>query len=139
MTKATIMRNKLTVIALAAGLFFMTSCSTKTTGGSVANDQRGFAQYTNLFSALRSVGGITIRGSESNPDIALRGGGSGGVANVQPLFVVNGQIIGTDFSQVNAFVLPANIKGIKILNSMSAVNRYGQEGRGGVIVITLIN
>ncbi len=132
------MRTKLSAIILIAGFIFATGCATGS-GGAGPADQRGFAQYTSLYAALRSVSGISVTGSESSPVISLRGGGSGSTANIQPLFVVNNQIMGNNYSQVNAAVLPANIKEIRILNGLSATNRYGQEGRAGVILITLIN
>jgi outer membrane receptor for ferrienterochelin and colicin len=121
------------ILVMSALLF--TQCASQSPGGQDL-PKKGFEQYTSLFQALRSIGGITVSGTESNPNIILRGGGGGGMASVQPLFLIDNIVIGTNYSQVNSLVIPSNIESIRILGGVSATNQYGQEARGGVIKIT---
>ena len=100
------------------------------------NEPKDFSQYSSLVQALRTVGGINITGSGSSPNIIVRGGGdaiNGKVA--QPLFVVNNVPISTNYTQVNSMINTPSIESIKVLKGTMATNRYGQEGRGGVILI----
>ncbi|WP_339608673.1 TonB-dependent receptor plug domain-containing protein [uncultured Roseivirga sp.] len=130
------MKATATILLLVLCTFLFTQCASQS---SIAQDRvdpnKGFEQYSSLYQALKSIPGITISGTESRPNIVLRGGGAGGIANVQPLFVIDNVMVGTNYTQVNAMVLPSNIKSIKVLNSLASVNQYGQEGRGGVILI----
>lgn len=119
---------------LVMSVLLFTQCASQSPG-SQDLPKKGFEQYTSLFQALRSIGGITVAGTESNPNIILRGGGGGGMANVQPLFVLDNVVIGTNYSQINSLVIPSNIESIRILGGASATNQYGQEARGGVIKI----
>ncbi len=49
------------------------------------------------------------------------------------IFDIDGQV----YTQYPDFIDPQNIKSIVILKSMSAANKYGGQGRGGVIVIKM--
>ena len=100
-----------------------------------ANNEKDYSNYTSLIQVLRSVPGVQVSGTMSNPNIVLRGGGSGGVNNLQPLFVLDGQLVGTSYDQANSLVAPDNIASIRALTGLAATNRYGQEGGGGVILI----
>lgn len=105
---------------------------------SSVNEPKDYSQYTSLAQALRSIGGITVSGTGDSPSIIVRGGGdsiNGGPA--QPLFVVDNVAISTSYSQVNAMVHTPNIESIRVLKGTMATNRYGQEGRGGVILIKM--
>jgi len=117
--------------------FFLASCAS---GGASApksgDSEKDYSNYTSLIQVLRSVPGVQVSGTLSNPNIVLRGGGSGGVNNLQPLFVIDGQLVGTSYEQANALVAPDNIKSVRALTGLAATNRYGQEGGGGVILIT---
>jgi len=130
---------KLTPLALFLVLaLFAFSCASSGQGSTAStnNKEKDYSQYTSLVQVLRSVPGIQVGGTNSNPNIILRGGGGGGIANVQPLFVIDGVIVGTSYAQANGAVAPDNIKSVRALTGLSATNRYGQEGRGGVILIT---
>lgn len=129
------MKNKIYLIALFCFLGFYGCGSSSSMSGS-SPSERSFDQYANLAQALRSVGGVTVSGNDSNPNIILRGGGGGGIAEVQPLFVIDNVVIGNSYAQANSVITPSNIKSIRVLNGMAATNRFGQEGRGGVILIT---
>lgn len=128
--------NRFFTVSLSMGCFLLLFFCAP--GPSQSNRQRAeksFEQYTSLIQALRSIAGVQVSGSESSPNIILRGGGTGGVSNIQPLFVVDNVIIGTSYAQANSVVVPSNIQSIRILNGVAATTKYGQEGRGGVILI----
>ena len=129
------MKNKMYLIALFCflGLY---SCGSSSSVSGANPREKSYDQYSNLAQALRSVAGVTVSGNDSNPNIILRGGGGGGVAEVQPLFVIDNVVIGNNYAQANSVITPSNIKSIRVLNGMAATNRFGQEGRGGVILIT---
>jgi outer membrane receptor for Fe3+-dicitrate len=131
------MKRLLKFSALVFCVLLLSNCASQSSGSSVRAEPeaKGYDQYASLYQALRSIPGVRVSGSESSPNIILRGGGAGGVDNVQPLFILDNVVLGSNYAQVNAVVLPTNIASIKILNGLAATNRYGQEGRGGVILI----
>jgi outer membrane receptor for ferrienterochelin and colicin len=131
------MKKLYTIYLMAVLAFVITSCAGS--GGSAVpnkSSEKDYSQYTTLAQALRSVPGILVSGTLSNPVITLRGGGSGGINNIQPLFVIDNVSIGRSYEQANNLAAPDNIKSIRALNGLAATNRYGQEGAGGVILIT---
>lgn len=127
------MKKRIYLITLFCFYALMSCGPSVPTSGST---EKSYDQYATLAQALRSVPGITVSGPDTNPNIILRGGGGGGIAEVQPLFVVDNVVIGNSYAQANSVISPTNIKSIRVLNGMSATNRFGQEGRGGVIMIT---
>jgi TonB-dependent SusC/RagA subfamily outer membrane receptor len=56
------------------------------------------------------------------------------MASTDPLFVVNGQTIGTDYSQVHGMVHPNDVVSMTVLKGSDATI-YGSRGANGVIVI----
>lgn len=121
--------------------FLMASCAGGGASGpkssnNSSSDEKDYSNYTSLVQVLRSVPGVIVSGTLSNPNIILRGGGSGGINNVQPLFVIDNVVVGKSYEQANSLVAPDNIKSVRALSGLSATNRYGQEGAGGVILIT---
>lgn len=116
-------------------VFSACSSSQSPTQRADRNQPKNYSQYSSLFAVLRSVPGVQVLGSESSPNIILRGSGSGGINDFQPLFVINNVVIGSNYFQANAQVIPADIASVRVLNGLSATNKYGQEGRGGVIMI----
>ena len=70
--------------------------------------------------------------SNSSPRFIIRGGMS--INNpAYAIYDIDGQV----YTQYPSFIDPQNIKSIMILKSMNATNRYGGQGRGGVIVIKM--
>ena len=118
------------VLSLLAIFLVMASCSPNA-GNATSKEPKDYSQYQNLAACLRTVPGVIVSGN----NISLRGGGGGGIAAVSPLFVVDNVIVGTNYERVNGMVVPVNISEIKVLNGTASTNRYGQEGRGGVILI----
>ena len=86
---------------------------------------------------LRSLPGLRISGFGRNAQVYLRGQTS--INNYREvLFYVNGNRVGY-FSSAYEYVLPENIKSIKLLKSASELSIYGGEGRDSVVLIKTIN
>lgn len=69
----------------------------------------------------------------SSPRFVIRGGTLSLNNPAYAIYDIDGQIY-TDYPN---FIDPQNIKSIVILKSMIATNKYGAQGRGGVIVIKM--
>jgi outer membrane receptor protein involved in Fe transport len=80
--------------------------------------------------------GIKVEGANmvnSSTRFVIRGGTMSMNNPAYAIFDIDGQI----FTQYPDFIDPQNIKSIVILKSMIAANKYGSQGRGGVIVIKM--
>ena len=80
--------------------------------------------------------GIKVEGANmvnSSTRFVIRGATMSMNNPAYAIFDIDGQI----FTQYPDFIDPQNIKSIVILKSMSAANKYGGQGRGGVIVIKM--
>ena len=80
--------------------------------------------------------GIKVEGANmvnSSTRFVIRGGTMSINNPAYAIFDIDGQI----FTQYPDFIDPQNIKSIVILKSMIAANKYGSQGRGGVIVIKM--
>lgn len=84
---------------------------------------------------MRKLPGVRIlydRGPYSR--IKVTGMASSFIANTDPLFVVNGHPIGSDYSRVYALVNPNHVISMSVLKGSDAT-LYGSRGGNGVIVI----
>ena len=79
---------------------------------------------------------MQIQGSGQDAIIRVRGQRSM-MSETSPLFVVDGNILGNDFSALYTSIDPNEIKRIRVLKSASETNRYGLQGGNGVLEITL--
>ena len=80
--------------------------------------------------------GIKVEGANminSSTRFIIRGGAMSMNNPAYAIFDIDGQV----YTQYPDFIDPQNIKSIVILKSMSAANKYGGQGRGGVIVIKM--
>lgn len=80
--------------------------------------------------------GIKVEGANminSSTRFVIRGGTMSMNNPAYAIFDIDGQV----YTQYPDFIDPQNIKSIVILKSMSAANKYGGQGRGGVIVIKM--
>lgn len=98
----------------------------------VDNSQMTLADY------LRQVSGVAVIGSGNNVTVQIRGVNSFRSGATHPLFVVDGQRIGTSFQSVKNFVNVHDVDNIEVLKGSDAA-LYGVEGGGGVIVINTKN
>jgi outer membrane receptor protein involved in Fe transport len=80
--------------------------------------------------------GIKVEGANminSSTRFIIRGGTMSMNNPAYAIFDIDGQV----YTQYPDFIDPQNIKSIVILKSMIAANKYGSQGRGGVIVIKM--
>ena len=80
--------------------------------------------------------GVKVEGlnmSNSTPRFIIRGGTLSMKNPAYAIYDIDGQV----YTQYPSFINPQNIRSIVILKSMIATNRYGGQGRGGVIVIRM--
>ncbi len=89
-----------------------------------------------LTSHLRKIPGMQVQGSGPNAIIRVRDQRSS-LAETSPLFVVNGNILGNNFSALYSSIDPNEIARIRVLKSASETNRYGLQGGNGVVEIKL--
>ncbi|MBK8501668.1 MAG: TonB-dependent receptor plug domain-containing protein [Saprospiraceae bacterium] len=90
--------------------------------------------YNTLLDRLRDQSELTISGSENDPTIRIRGNTTLQGDN-EPLFVVNGNPVGSGFSSVSYSVDVNNVASIRVL-TRSQAGLYGARGANGVVVIT---
>ena len=88
-----------------------------------------------LSDMLRRVSGVTVIGKGPNVRIKVRGASSF-VSNSEPLFVVDGIPLGTQYSTVANSINPNDIKSIRALSGPDAT-LYGARGANGVILIKM--
>ena len=93
-----------------------------------------FSQYRNLADYLRRMPGVQVRGTGDNVNIQIRGASSFS-SETQPLFVLDGRVMGNNYSEVNRFLSMSEVGSIQVLTDSEA-GSYGMRGANGVIVIT---
>ncbi|MBX2874403.1 MAG: hypothetical protein KTR30_19940 [Saprospiraceae bacterium] len=118
-----------------------------------------YASMSTLADALRLQSGVQVVGSAHNTKVSIRGVNTskssvsetftssptaGGpvqrqttvLKDVEPLFLVDGTIVGNSYNQANRVVNVQDIVSIKVLKSYSETNAFGEQGKNGVIKIT---
>lgn len=98
--------------------------------GSVTDDKD---YYRSLADYLRQVPGVNVQGSDESAYVTIRGISSFNSSN-SPLYVVDGQAVGTNYSQANNLVDPIYIDYVRVLKGPDAAI-YGVRGANGVIEI----
>lgn len=83
---------------------------------------------------LRRTPGVILRGSGNNATVSIRGVNSF-TQNTQPLFIINGNDVGNNYSRAANLVRGMEIKSVRVLKDADA-SIYGVRGSGGVVVIT---
>ena len=128
-------------ILLAA--FFAISCATSDsatqtelrqvdTSSDIVNDDKDY--FRDLGDFLRRVPGVNVSGTGNNQRVTIRGISSFN-SGIEPLFVIDGQIAGTSYMEVNNRVNPRDVDHIRVLKGPDAAI-YGVRGGNGVVVIT---
>lgn len=141
---------RILVLLLFAISCSLTSCSsTKAVGDNVDFQDKTAIKSSNetevdaatgidLASYLRRLPGVTVRGSGSTASVRVRTQSSFGAVS-DPLFVVNGTILGTNFAQVFTAIDVNEIKSVRVLKSASETATYGLQGGNGVLEFKLKN
>lgn len=116
-------------------LFFITACSTTNRTSSSENDVQTIESaeagvFYSLSDYLRRVPGLQY----TNGYFRIRGPQSLN-ENSQPLYVVDGIIIGNSYDRANNIVDPYDIDHVKVLKDVGSTNKYGMRGSNGVIEI----
>lgn len=124
------------IVLLAAGLFAtVLGCSTSSTTTNKENTQKTTAENNwTLKDHLRRTAKATITGSKGSERVIIRGESTTNNPGSQPLFIIDGQKVGRDFSRVNEMLYPGEINYIEVLPPGQSA-RYGMEGHFGVIRI----
>ena len=89
---------------------------------------------TSLTDMMRKLPGVRVQSGRGQYAKIAVGGASSYMANTDPLFVVNGTAVGTDFSVVYTMVNPNDVVSLTVLKGSDAT-LYGTRGANGVIVI----
>ncbi len=89
--------------------------------------------YNVLADLLRNQPGIIVNGSGNNVSIIIRGNRSI-VSNNEPLFVLDGNIIGNTYAEASNGIDPNQIGSVSVLTPANA-GIYGSRGSNGVIVM----
>lgn len=98
--------------------------------GAVTDDKN---YYRSLADYLHQIPGINISGPENNHVVTIRGISSFN-SGIEPLFVIDGQIIGSNYSQANNMINVWDIDYVSVLKGADA-GIYGVRGGNGVILI----
>jgi len=89
--------------------------------------------YRELIDMLSKEPGLEIKKAGSTYDITIRGKKSM-TASHQPLFVIDGQIIGNNYADAANAILITDVNYITVLKGAEATS-YGSRGANGVIEI----
>ena len=88
-----------------------------------------------LVGLMRKLPGVRVSNDNGpNATITVTGMASSFISSTDPLFVVNGQAVGTNFSTIYSMVKPNDVISMSVLKGSDA-SIYGSRGANGVIVI----
>ncbi len=96
--------------------------------------EMGDSAEVELADYLRRVSGVTVSGSGANTQVRIRGESSILGTN-EPLFVVDGRVMGQSYSSVS-FLNAWDIANVNVLKGSEAAS-YGSRGANGVIEIEM--
>lgn len=88
-----------------------------------------------LTDKLQRLPGVRVQGGRGHyAKFVVDGTSSSFMSGSSPLFVVNGNVIGTDYSNVYTLVNPNDVESVSVLKGSDA-SLYGSRGANGVILI----
>lgn len=90
--------------------------------------------FRNLADFLYRVPGVQVTGPSTNPTVTVRGISSIN-SGIEPLYVIDGQPVGTNYLNVNGMLNVRDIDHVQVLKGSEA-SLYGVRGANGVILIT---
>ncbi len=129
-----------TIILSSLFLFLTLGCTgSKSTADSSASERDSGTELSgdrsayDLVDYLVRIPGVHVQGGGHNVSVTIRGPNSV-MFSTQPLYVVNGQILGRDFSRAKNAVQMHEIERVRVLRGNDAAI-YGFQGANGVIVI----
>lgn len=89
--------------------------------------------YQSLADFLYRVPGVNVTGPPSNPTVTIRGITSIN-SEIEPLYVIDGQSVGTSYLNVNGMLNVRDIAYVQVMKGSEAT-LYGVRGANGVIII----
>jgi len=128
-------------------LGFTTACSTTESAQSSQTEENSHQKSDNesnsvsdqndyfrtLADFLQRVPGVNVSGTQNNKVVTIRGINSFN-AGIEPLFVIDGQVAGTTYAQVQNMINVREIDYVRVLKGSDAAG-YGVRGGNGVILI----
>ncbi len=120
-------------MSMLALMLLATACSgTQKASG----DSSAMMANQSLFQRLRKEPNVRVTGTEENATVYVSNiqGVSGG-RQAEPLFVLNGNPVGTTYNQAMEMLRGKEIDSVKVLKSTIATVQYGERASGGAIVI----
>lgn len=133
------MKNIIFVILLV--MIGMQGCATQETvsGGVILETDTdeiiNYENYRDLADYLRRIPGVQVTGAGDNINVQIRGTSSF-TSETRPLYVVDGQIRGNSYYDVNRSLVMSEVANIRVLKDSDAAS-YGARGANGVIIIDL--
>ena len=131
---------KLKISILVLFLIAMSACGTSKSSSSDSTSLNGSLEKKNrisitLLDQIRRLPGVTLRSgvpifNKSNNSFAPNG-------NLEPLYVLDGYIVGNSFRSVNQLVQNIEVDKIEAISGPDA-SFYGTRGANGVIKITTL-
>ncbi len=128
--------NTRVLYTLAIFTFLTISCGSSSSlpsnddeGTVVENTEVGV--YNSLGDYLRRVPGIQFTGGY----YTVRGAQTFGQGISEPLYVIDGIIVGNSYEMINNIINPLDIDRVVVLKDVSSTNKYGMRGSSGVIEI----
>ena len=100
----------------------------------MVNPNKQQTTNTSLVDMIRKLPGVRVQSGSGQYAKIVVGGAASYMANTDPLFVVNGTAVGTDFSIIYTMVSPQDVTSLSVLQGSDAT-LYGTRGANGVIVI----
>jgi len=131
---------KLFIISLCVCAFCTWNCSSKEKLAQEKDEisfDQSYPENLSLAQLLKRVPGVMVSGNGDNTSVRVRGGNTI-TGNPEPLFVVDGAVVGTSYaniSQLNGH----QVASIRVLKDAVSTSRYGMQGVNGVIVIRTKN
>ncbi|WP_445663974.1 TonB-dependent receptor plug domain-containing protein [Fodinibius sp. AD559] len=120
-------------IALCMLLLGSLGCAT-TSQQSQQIQSQDYTSYWTLEDFLRRANGVQLNGTGDDIQVIIRGHKSISNSFSQPLFVVDGQKAGRNYSRVSSMFARGEINSVKVLPP-GASAQYGMQGQYGVIKI----
>lgn len=99
------------------------------------DDIISYQNFRDLADYLRRIPGVQVTGAGDNVNVQIRGTSSF-TSETRPLYVVDGQIMGNSYYEVNRSVVMSEVANIRVLKDSDAAS-YGARGANGVIIIDL--
>lgn len=125
-------------IVLVAVIVAITGCASSNSSGSLVDNNtqhQSNDQNLSLIDHLRRINSVRVSGSGSNITVVIRSNYSlSGGDSRAPLYVINGQEVGRDFSAAARMAHKGTITNVRVLTPGNAAI-YGSQGGSGVIEI----